>query len=186
MSRTRIPDAVLEAAHARAAARLARDWAEADRLKEEIEAAGWKIVDRGTDFALSPAKPPDVAEDDRIRFGSSSSVPSRLGRSGCRSRHGRSRPDRCRFAAPTDTHRPRGDRTSGTHRVVMVVDGPAAAGLPELDEVERRTAGQDIRLRTEIVHTSERLGPAAALDIGIRRATRACRRCPRPSRRVGR
>ena len=29
--------------------------AEADRLRAEIEAAGWKVVDRGTDFALSPA-----------------------------------------------------------------------------------------------------------------------------------
>ena len=59
-------------------AREARDWAEADRLRDEIEAAGWKIVDRGTDFALSPAAPPDVADGERIRYGSSRSVPSRL------------------------------------------------------------------------------------------------------------
>ena len=52
VSRRQIPDEVLTAAHERAAAREARDWAEADRLRAEIEAAGWKIVDRGTDFAL--------------------------------------------------------------------------------------------------------------------------------------
>jgi hypothetical protein len=62
VSRQRIPDEVLEAAHARARAREARDWPEADRLKAEIEAAGWKVVDRGTDFALSPARPADVTD----------------------------------------------------------------------------------------------------------------------------
>ena len=78
MSRQRIPDAVLDAAHARASAREARDWAEADRLRAEIEAAGWKIADRGTDFALTPAVAPDLAEGGRVRYGSSASVPSRL------------------------------------------------------------------------------------------------------------
>ena len=62
MTRQRIPDDVLTAAHARARAREARDWAEADRLRAEIEAAGWKVVDRGTDFALTPAAPPDLDE----------------------------------------------------------------------------------------------------------------------------
>ncbi|HEY6014075.1 MAG TPA: hypothetical protein VIU37_08705, partial [Candidatus Limnocylindrales bacterium] len=78
MTRQRIPDDVLAAAHARSRAREARDWSEADRLRAEIEAAGWKVVDRGTDFALTPAVAPDVAEGDRIRYGSSRSVPSRL------------------------------------------------------------------------------------------------------------
>ena len=49
MSRQRIPDEVLSTAHARSAAREARDWAEADRLRAEIEAAGWRIADRGPD-----------------------------------------------------------------------------------------------------------------------------------------
>ena len=78
VTRTRIPDDVLSAAHARSAARAARDWAEADRLRAEIEAAGWKVVDRGTDFALTPAAPPDVVEGDRVRYGASGNVPSRL------------------------------------------------------------------------------------------------------------
>ena len=78
MSRRRIPDEVLSAAHARAEARSRRDWAEADRLRAEIEAAGWKIVDRGTDFALTPAAPADLPEGDRIRYGSSIGVPSRF------------------------------------------------------------------------------------------------------------
>ena len=66
-----------------------RDWAEADRLREEIEAAGWKVVDRGTDFALSPAAPPDVEDDVGVRYGASANVPSRLDEPADRPRHGR-------------------------------------------------------------------------------------------------
>src|SRR5262245_42828581 len=77
-SRQRIPDEVLAAAHARARARAERDWPEADRLRGEIEAAGWKVVDSGTDFALSPATPPTVEEEGTVRYGSSAAVPSRL------------------------------------------------------------------------------------------------------------
>jgi len=79
VGRVRIPDEVLSAAHARSRAREARDWPEADRLREEIEHAGWKVVDRGTDFALSPIAPPDVVDGGRTRYGSSANVPSRSG-----------------------------------------------------------------------------------------------------------
>jgi hypothetical protein len=78
VSRTRIPDEVLAAAHARSRARSSRQWSEADRLRAEIEAAGWTVVDRGTDFALSPTHPPDVEEGGRVRYGSVGSIPSRL------------------------------------------------------------------------------------------------------------
>ena len=47
MNRQRIPDDVLTAAHERSKARAERDWATADRLRSEIEAAGWTVVDRG-------------------------------------------------------------------------------------------------------------------------------------------
>src|SRR5947199_49499 len=60
------------------AARAARDWPAADRIRAEIEAAGWKIVDRGTDFALEPAQAPTVATDGLVRYGSVDAVPSRL------------------------------------------------------------------------------------------------------------
>ena len=78
MARVRIPEAVLTAAHERARARASRDWELADRLRDEIEGAGWTIVDRGIDFALSPAAPPDVEEGDRVRYGATAHVPSRL------------------------------------------------------------------------------------------------------------
>jgi hypothetical protein len=76
VTRQRIPDDVLSAAHARSKARAAREWPEADRLRAEIEAAGWRIVDRGTDFALSPAAAADETDGGRVRYGSSRSVPS--------------------------------------------------------------------------------------------------------------
>jgi hypothetical protein len=66
-------------AHARRQARLARDWGEADRLKAEIESAGWRVVDRGPDFALTPTAPPDVVVEGVGWYGSSASVPSVLG-----------------------------------------------------------------------------------------------------------
>lgn len=72
------PPDVLALAHARRDARAAQDWAEADRLKLAIEAAGWKVVDRGVDFALAPIVPADVERDGRTWYGSASSVPSLL------------------------------------------------------------------------------------------------------------
>ena len=129
VSRTRIPDDVLEAAHARARARAARDWAEADRLKGEIEAAGWKVVDRGTDFALSTRQ---AARRCRRTAGSASaraaSVPSRLDDPAVGLATVVLVADR-RPHAPLDatTRRPRRDRPAGTS-VVIVVDGRAPPG----------------------------------------------------------
>jgi hypothetical protein len=73
-----IPDDIRRLAEARRAARVDRDWAEADRLKGEIEAAGWKVVDTGTRFRLARADPLDLEEGGRTRYGASRNVPSRL------------------------------------------------------------------------------------------------------------
>ena len=158
MSRRHIPDEVLTAAHDRARARSERNWAEADRLRGEIEAAGWTVVDRGTDFALSPAEPATVEADGVVRYGSSSAVPSRAAE----------RPtglatvilvatdwpaDLQRTLAALATHRPAG------LEIVVVADGPSAEQDDALEGLE-----------PEVVRTSERLGQAAAINIGIRRA----------------
>ena len=167
MSRTRIPDEVLAAAHARAAARAARDWPEADRLRGEIEQAGWKIVDHGTDFALSPAAPPDVPEEGRTRYGASANIPSRLDET----------PigvatvvlvatdwpeDLSRALSGLAEHAPEG--TS----LVVAADAPSdeQAGALELLEAGAGSGG----LTTEVVWTSDRLGQAAATNAGVRRA----------------
>ncbi len=160
MPRTRIPDAVLSAAHDRSAARAAKDWPEADRLRGEIEAAGWKIVDRGTDFALQPARPATVEDAGTVRYGNSSDVPSRL-----------AEPatgvatvvvvatdwpqDIARAVEGLRSHAPDGVS------IVVVADGASAeqdAALGELDGA------------VEVVRTSERLGTGAAWNIGVRRS----------------
>ena len=72
------PAAVLDAAQRRSDARAARDWATADELRAEIEAAGWRVTDSGTSFRLEPAHPADVEHGGEIRYGRSDAVPSRL------------------------------------------------------------------------------------------------------------
>ena len=159
MSRQRIPDEVLTAAHDRSKARAARDWAEADRLRDTIEAAGWKIVDRGTDFALTPAVPPDVAEGDTVRYGASANVPSRLDEPATglatvvliATDH---TADLARALEALGRHAP-----DGTN-VVVVADAPSEEQAAALAEVD-----------AEVVWTSQRLGHGAATNIGIRRAT---------------
>ena len=152
MTRQHIPDEVLSYAHARKAARERKDWAEADRLRREIESAGWKVVDRGTDFALSPAHPHDVDDGGRVRYGRSESVPSRL-------------------AEPPD----------GLATVVLVDEGwgddveravrSLVAHAPEgVGVVISGTAIVDPPPPAESVLMAESLGHAAMLNAAIRRA----------------
>jgi len=47
-----VPDAVTALAEARLAARRAKNWAEADRLRAEIRAAGWEMEDRTGGYTL--------------------------------------------------------------------------------------------------------------------------------------
>ena len=167
MTRQRIPDDVLSAAHARATARAAGDWPEADRLRAEIEAAGWKIADRGTDFGLSPVAPLDVAEGDRVRYGSSASVPSRLDEPAT----GLATVFLIATDWPDDLARAlaglRAGAPAGTS-VVIVADGPSAEQATALEAIE---AAPSPDLPTEVVWTAERLGQGAAENIGVRRAT---------------
>ena len=154
---------MLDAAHARAAARAARDWAEADRLRAEIEAAGWKVADRGTDFALTPAAPRDVAEGGRTRYGSSASVPSRLDEASV----GIATVVLIATDWPDDLERGlaalRRHAPAGTS-IVIVANDPASEQAAALDDLV-----EDADL--EVVWSSERLGQATVLNMGLRRAT---------------
>ena len=161
MPRTRIPDDVLSLAHKRAAARGAQDWAAADRIRGEIEAAGWKIVDRGTDFALEPAHPPTVAEGDVVRYGSSEAVPSRLDAADA----GIATVVVVATDWPADLERAlagiRAHAPQGTS-IVVVADGSSPdqdAALPD--------DGEGI----EVIRTNSRLGTGAAWNIGVRRSS---------------
>ena len=168
MTRQRIPDDVLAAAHERSRARAARDWAEADRLRAEIEAAGWKVVDKGIDFALSPIAPPDLTDGERVRYGSTASVPSRLDEAAT----GLATivliatdwpEDLARAIAALDAGSPVG--TS----VVVVADAPSTDQVEALAAIEARA--RSVGLPVEVVWTSERLGHATALNVGLRRVS---------------
>jgi cysteinyl-tRNA synthetase len=161
MPRQRIPDEVLSAAHARAAARASRDWPEADRLRAEIEAAGWKVVDRGTDFALEPATPPTVEVGGLVRYGSSAAVPSRLDEA----------PTGVATVVVVAT-----DWPEDVARAVSAVRATAPDGVSIVVVADGLSVDDDEGLAAlepaaEVVRTSERLGTGAAWAIGVRRAT---------------
>ena len=164
MSRVRIPDDVLSAAHARSRARAERDWDEADRLRGVIEAAGWKVVDRGTDFALTPATPPDLDEGERVRYGASANVPSLLeqpatGRATVVLVASDHASDVVRAIRSVQAHAPDGVS------VVVVADGTSEETAAEVEAEAAATT-----LPVEVVRTSDRLGHGAATNIGIRRS----------------
>jgi hypothetical protein len=169
MSREPAPADLIALAEARAAARRARDWATADELKARIEADGWKVVDSGTMYDLVRAAPPDVEDDGIVRYGASASVPSRL-----------DEPpvgvatvvlvatdwpdDLARTLRALDAHAPDGAR------VVVVANAPSEAQAAAIVGLEAASPDGG-RLPIEIVPTATRLGWAAALNAGIRRAT---------------
>ena len=165
--RESIPAEVVAAARRRSEARAARDWVTADRLRDDIEAAGWRVTDWGTEFRLERSSPPDVEVGGEIRYGRSDAVPSRLD-----------------------------DAPIGVASIVLIADAGDASAIEAVSAAARHAAG-DIDLvvvgdgiddaaatgirdrlassplpepRRELVRTSAPLGRAAALNLGIRRA----------------
>jgi hypothetical protein len=136
---------VKQLAQQRAEARREHDYQTADRLKADIEAAGWKVIDHGRDFSLEPARPPDIETDGVVRYGSSASVPSRL-----------DEPDS--HSATLIAVDALGQEVEDGHaQVVAVMTDPDTAAQPAASGVE-------------LVFTSTRLGLAAAWNIGLKRA----------------
>jgi hypothetical protein len=129
----------------RANARAAREWTKADEVKTQIEAAGWRVVDRGRRSSVHRAAPESVDVDGERRYGSEE-------------------PDRVsRLLAALRAHAP-----AGIH-VVVVANDPSAAqaaalarGAPDRAPI----GGREI----EVLRTSVRLGYAAALNVALRRA----------------
>jgi hypothetical protein len=169
VTRAFIPDEILALAHDRARAREAGDWAEADSLRATIESAGWRIVDRGTDFALTPAAPADLVEGEQVRYGASRNVPSRLEEA----------PTGLATVVLLATDWPEDlDRTLAGLRsspdgvsLVIVADAPSPTQAAALEAMAAAAPGAEPGPTPEILWTSERLGHAAALNAGIRRAS---------------
>lgn len=162
------PPDVVARARERAAARAARDWPRADALRAEIEAVGWRVVDRGTGFVLAPASPPTLEEAGRTLYGSAAAVPSLLDApaEATFSVHllADDRPhDLARALAGLRAHAPAGTR------VVIVANDPS------IDQARHLVPGAaDIGpiggQLPEVTWTSARLGYAAARNVGLRRA----------------
>ena len=168
MASEEIPPEIRQLADARAAARRSRDWATADDLRRRIEAAGWSIADAASLYTLRPAVAPDVEQDGVVRYGSSRSVPSRL--------------DEPPFGLasvvlvatdwPDDLARALRaliDHSPDGTQLIVVANAPAEEQLARLDALDVVDPGGP-GVVTEVVRTSARLGHAAALNAGIRRA----------------
>jgi Glycosyl transferase family 2 len=168
VARDQAPAEILDLAEARARARRAHDWPEADRLREQIAAAGWTVADAATLYSLERAAPADIVDGEIVRYGSSASVPSRLLDAPLDAASvvlvATDWPDDlARALAALD------DRSPVTTQVVVVANGPSAEQAAALDGI--RSAGPAARrLATEVVWTAARLGHAAALNVGVRRA----------------
>ncbi len=157
------PGSIQELARRRAAARGRREWTVADRLRADIEAAGWTVVDQGLDFHLETAQPPDVVEGGRVRYGSSIAVPSLLAEPA-------TEPVSVVLIAP--------DRREALDEVLAGLRQGSAAGIPLVivanapeAAMEEALADAEVAGATEVLWLGQRSSPAAAANAGLLRAS---------------
>ena len=164
-----VPPHIEDCARRRAGARAARAFEEADRLRAEIEAAGWKVIDQGLRYRLEPMHPPDVEVGGRVLYGASGSVPSRLGDPPTATATVVLLADRW----PDDLTRAldglRAHAPVGT-QVVIVANDPTPEQADALGSVVQPRFGPIAGASPEQVWASAPLGHAAAINAGIRRA----------------
>ncbi|MFI5258109.1 MAG: glycosyltransferase family 2 protein [Candidatus Limnocylindrales bacterium] len=152
----------------RTEARTRRDWARADALKGQIEAAGWRVVDHGSRTSVGPAAPASIELDGELRYGAACAVPSLLDEPATTTWTvvlvASEEPERLsRLLGALRAHAP-----AGTQVVVAANDPSAsqgralASGSPDLAPIGG--------VVPEVLRTSTRLGYAAALNIAMRRA----------------
>jgi len=162
MPRETAPQEITDLADARAVARRARDWAAADALLVRIAASGWKVIDTGTLYDLVRAEPETVEADGRVLYGSSAAVPSRLDEPAA----GPASVVLIATDWPLDLDRAvrsfRATSPAGT-QLVVVANAPSADQAAVLEALAAEAGA-------EVVWTTTRLGHAAALNAGIRRA----------------
>jgi Glycosyl transferase family 2 len=160
---TEAPPPIAELAQARVDARRERNFPLADRLRAEIEAAGWKVIDDGTRSRLEPLHPPDLITGGHTWYGWSGAVPSRL-----------EEPETVSVtvvvavtgaadsAAQARLRRLASSLPSGTSLVVAA----DAASAKEVDELQAQAGpGAELVLMRRVT------GPGAAWNAGLRRAT---------------
>ncbi len=171
-----IPEDIRRIADDRRAARIARAYAEADRLKTTLETAGWKVIDDGAEYRLVPLHPLDVVVDGRTRYSWSGSVPSRSGDPAV----GIASVVLVAGDRPDDLERALAGimaAVGGEVQRIVVANAPSNELETRLVEWEtpwaaegRGRGGATAPGSLEVVWLGERLGAAAALNAGIRRA----------------
>jgi hypothetical protein len=149
-------------------ARARRDWPRADAIKAQIEAAGWRVTDRGNRTSVSPAAPQTVDVDGELRYGSAAAVPSLLDAPATATWTvvvvASEQPERVsRLLDGLRRHAPAGTR------VVAVANDPSDAQVSALDPEAADRAPID-GTAPELLRTSTRLGFAAALNIALQRS----------------
>jgi hypothetical protein len=167
------PAEISQLVRERAEARADRQYTRADELKARIEAAGWRVVDRGRKSSVHPATPASVEVDGEVRYGSAADLPA-AGAPRARTEPGTAplsvvlvaseEPARLsRLLAAIREHAPAGVQT------IVVENDPSDAQVEALrrGSPDRSAVGG---LEPELLRTSVRLGYAAALNIGLRRA----------------
>jgi hypothetical protein len=182
------PPAIEALARQRADARAGRRWAEADALRERIEAAGWRPIDAGTSWTLVPLHPPDVKVDGRTRYGSPDGLPSRLADPDdvdvTLALLARDRPASGADVASILAEERALDILLGAVDILAAAPGPGAAAVPR-DDAARRVqliglvdgpaefvdgALAALPASLEVVATSTPLAPGACLEMVARRA----------------
>jgi hypothetical protein len=163
------PPEIAELVRKRSEARVRHDWRAADDIKARIEAAGWRLTDHGKRTSVGPAAPPTAEIEGEFRYGSAAAVPSRLEEPSTAPWTAiviaSEEPARfSRFMTALRDH-----ARAGTQVVVVVNDPSAAQEIALLPgSPERAPIGGS---EPELVRTSVRLGYAAVLNIGLRRAS---------------
>lgn len=166
--RPTIPSQILALGHARSAARRSRNYREADRLREAIEAAGYRVVDRGGDFLLLPAHPADVVEEDgRVRYGWSGAVPAAIDEPATTPATlvivADDRVDALRRTLQgLRTHTP-----AGTQVIIVAPPDAALDAALTADDLLAPIAGEP----PVVIHTAKAFRPAAARNAGTRAAS---------------
>ena len=152
----------------RSEARARQDWTSADALKAQIEAAGWRVIDRGNRTSVNPAAPPTLDVEGDVRYGAAAAVPSMLDAPATFAWTvvvlASEQPERVsRLRASLRAHAPAGTQ------VVVVANDPSDAQVAALqsDAPDRAQIGGVV---PEVLRTSTRIGYAAALNIALQRS----------------
>jgi GT2 family glycosyltransferase len=154
---------VLELLERRTEARRARDWKTADALRDRIRALGWQPIDGAESSTAAPLLP--SAPGDGVAYARSEDLESRLDEPAVVDLSlvvvVEDHPDDLeRFGRGLATH-----PISVAHEIMVVENAPSADARLVLGTLEQAAGTSPV-----VLETSERLGWADAVNLGLRRS----------------